>query len=78
MAADGVTGEGLTAELKNPTFILIRPPDGHELPIRDFGPDNRSRSVSQAAGIPAGRRVAVIGSGVAGLTAAYVLNGQDG
>jgi len=33
--------------------------------------------VSQAAGIPAGRRVAVIGSGVAGLTAAYVLNGQD-
>lgn len=33
--------------------------------------------MSQAAGIPAGRRVAVIGSGVAGLTAAYVLNGQD-
>ena len=33
--------------------------------------------MSQAAGIPAGRRVAVIGSGVAGLTAAYVLNRQD-
>ncbi|MGY3320734.1 NAD(P)/FAD-dependent oxidoreductase [Arthrobacter sp. TE12232] len=33
--------------------------------------------MAQAAGIPAGRRVAVIGSGVAGLTAAYVLNGQD-
>ncbi len=33
--------------------------------------------MSQAARIPAGRRVAVIGSGVAGLTAAYVLNGQD-
>ncbi|SDL15724.1 NAD(P)/FAD-dependent oxidoreductase [Arthrobacter sp. ok362] len=33
--------------------------------------------MSQAAGIPAGRRVAVIGSGVAGLTAAYVLKGQD-
>ncbi|RNL53884.1 NAD(P)/FAD-dependent oxidoreductase [Arthrobacter oryzae] len=33
--------------------------------------------MSQAAGIPAGRRIAVIGSGVAGLTAAYVLNGQD-
>ncbi|MET3921683.1 FAD-dependent oxidoreductase [Arthrobacter sp. UYEF20] len=33
--------------------------------------------MSQAAGIPAGRRIAVIGSGVAGLTAAYVLNRQD-
>ncbi len=33
--------------------------------------------MSQAAGIPAGRRVAVIGSGVAGLTAAYVLNQED-
>ncbi|AXJ09378.1 NAD(P)/FAD-dependent oxidoreductase [Arthrobacter sp. PM3] len=33
--------------------------------------------MTQAAGIPAGRRVAVIGSGVAGLTAAYVLNRQD-
>ena len=33
--------------------------------------------MSQAAGIPGGRRVAVIGSGVAGLTAAYVLNGRD-
>jgi uncharacterized protein len=33
--------------------------------------------VSQAAGILQGRRVAVIGSGVAGLTAAYVLNRQD-
>jgi predicted NAD/FAD-binding protein len=33
--------------------------------------------VSQAAGIPAGRRVAVIGSGVAGLTAAYVLQQKD-
>ncbi|SFT68486.1 NAD(P)/FAD-dependent oxidoreductase [Arthrobacter sp. ov118] len=33
--------------------------------------------MSQAAGIPAGRRVAVIGSGVAGLTAAYVLNRED-
>ena len=33
--------------------------------------------MSQAAGIPAGRRVAVIGSGVAGLTAAYVLNRVD-
>ncbi|WP_427131065.1 NAD(P)/FAD-dependent oxidoreductase [Pseudarthrobacter sp. S9] len=33
--------------------------------------------MSQAAGIPEGRRVAVIGSGVAGLTAAYVLNRQD-
>ena len=33
--------------------------------------------MSQAAGIPEGRRVAVIGSGVAGLTAAYVLNGRD-
>ncbi|MGY2746250.1 NAD(P)/FAD-dependent oxidoreductase [Arthrobacter sp. UYCu723] len=33
--------------------------------------------MSQAAGIPEGRRVAVIGSGVAGLTAAYVLNQQD-
>ena len=77
VADDRVTGDGLTTQLKNPKFILIRPASGHELPIRDFGPDNRSRSVSQAAGIPAGRRVAVIGSGVAGLTAAYVLNGQD-
>ena len=33
--------------------------------------------MQQAAGIPAGRRVAVIGSGVAGLTAAYVLNRRD-
>jgi len=33
--------------------------------------------VSQAATIPDGRRVAVIGSGVAGLTAAYVLNQRD-
>ena len=33
--------------------------------------------MSDAAGIPQGRRVAVIGSGVAGLTAAYVLNRQD-
>ena len=33
--------------------------------------------MSDAAGIPEGRRVAVIGSGVAGLTAAYVLNQQD-
>ena len=33
--------------------------------------------MSQAAGIPAGRRIAVIGSGVAGLTAAYVLNQKD-
>jgi predicted NAD/FAD-binding protein len=33
--------------------------------------------VSDAAGIPEGRRIAVIGSGVAGLTAAYVLNRQD-
>jgi predicted NAD/FAD-binding protein len=33
--------------------------------------------VSQAASIPDGRRVAVIGSGVAGLTAAYVLNQRD-
>ena len=33
--------------------------------------------MSLAAGIPAGRRVAVIGSGVAGLTAAYVLNRVD-
>ena len=33
--------------------------------------------MSDAAGIPQGRRVAVIGSGVAGLTAAYVLNQQD-
>lgn len=33
--------------------------------------------MSDAAGIPEGRRVAVIGSGVAGLTAAYVLNRQD-
>ena len=33
--------------------------------------------MSDAAGIREGRRVAVIGSGVAGLTAAYVLNRQD-
>lgn len=33
--------------------------------------------MSQAASIPDGRRVAVIGSGVAGLTAAYVLNQRD-
>ncbi|MET4136751.1 FAD-dependent oxidoreductase [Pseudarthrobacter sp. PvP090] len=33
--------------------------------------------MSDAAGIPEGRRVAVIGSGVAGLTAAYVLNRHD-
>ena len=33
--------------------------------------------MQQAAGIPEGRRVAVIGSGVAGLTAAYVLNRRD-
>ena len=33
--------------------------------------------MSDAAGIPQGRRVAVIGSGVAGLTAAYVLNRHD-
>lgn len=33
--------------------------------------------MSDAAGIPQGRRVAVVGSGVAGLTAAYVLNQQD-
>ena len=33
--------------------------------------------MSDAAGIPEGRRIAVIGSGVAGLTAAYVLNRQD-
>ncbi len=33
--------------------------------------------MSQAAGIPSGRRVAVIGSGVAGLTAAYVLQQKD-
>ena len=33
--------------------------------------------MSDAAGIPEGRRVAVIGSGVAGLSAAYVLNRQD-
>lgn len=33
--------------------------------------------MSQAATIPDGRRVAVIGSGVAGLTAAYVLNQRD-
>ncbi|HEX9089731.1 MAG TPA: FAD-dependent oxidoreductase, partial [Arthrobacter sp.] len=33
--------------------------------------------MSDAAGIPQGRRVAVIGSGVAGLTAAYVLNRED-
>ncbi|AOT04853.1 NAD(P)/FAD-dependent oxidoreductase [Arthrobacter sp. U41] len=33
--------------------------------------------MSDAAGIPEGRRIAVIGSGVAGLTAAYVLNRHD-
>lgn len=33
--------------------------------------------MQQAAGIPEGRRVAVIGSGVAGLTAAYILNRRD-
>ena len=33
--------------------------------------------MQQAASIPDGRRVAVIGSGVAGLTAAYVLNQRD-
>ncbi|WP_211878710.1 NAD(P)/FAD-dependent oxidoreductase [Pseudarthrobacter albicanus] len=33
--------------------------------------------MQQAAGIPHGRRVAVIGSGVAGLTAAHVLNRAD-
>lgn len=33
--------------------------------------------MSDAAGIPQGRRVAVVGSGVAGLTAAYVLNQED-
>ncbi|MDJ0351500.1 FAD-dependent oxidoreductase [Pseudarthrobacter sp. PH31-O2] len=33
--------------------------------------------MSDAAGIPQGRRIAVIGSGVAGLTAAYVLNRED-
>lgn len=33
--------------------------------------------MSQAATIPDGRRVAVIGSGVAGLTAAYILNQRD-
>ena len=33
--------------------------------------------MQQAASIPDGRRVAVIGSGVAGLTAAYVLNRRD-
>ena len=33
--------------------------------------------MSQEAGIPEGRRIAVIGSGVAGLTAAYVLNRKD-
>lgn len=33
--------------------------------------------MSHEAGIPEGRRIAVIGSGVAGLTAAYVLNAKD-
>ncbi|MCU1554876.1 MAG: FAD-dependent oxidoreductase, partial [Arthrobacter sp.] len=33
--------------------------------------------MSHEAGIPEGRRIAVIGSGVAGLTAAYVLNRKD-
>lgn len=33
--------------------------------------------MQQAASIPDGRRVAVIGSGVAGLTAAYILNRRD-
>ena len=33
--------------------------------------------MSDAAGIPKGRRIAVIGSGVAGLTAAYVLNRHE-
>lgn len=33
--------------------------------------------MTHEAGIPEGRRIAVIGSGVAGLTAAYVLNQQD-
>ncbi len=33
--------------------------------------------MQQAASIPDGRRIAVIGSGVAGLTAAYVLNRRD-
>ncbi|MCU1530649.1 MAG: FAD-dependent oxidoreductase [Arthrobacter sp.] len=33
--------------------------------------------MSQATGIPEGRRIAVIGSGVAGLTAAYVLKQKD-
>lgn len=33
--------------------------------------------MSDAAAIPEGRRVAVIGSGVAGLTAAYILNRHD-